>query len=1166
MKRSSGANNFAGITAQARAALSLFLSVVNDPNFLSIELEQPKLADFNLVFSNKKIICESKDYHISYATVRNILRTIPMISANDEILIICKSVDKKVIDDLKYAEHLPEIREKLTSVKKFSQADIAVLPKISFWAVGKEFDENAITGLLIQNLNTWIPEDDLKRLTNDLLIRNVYKKSSESGKYSAEEFRQELSDYKKRLIEKDDYSTKKNTALSQAKKVILEVENLEESRLLSDNRLGALVAQPKLHYFAMEQVKAKGNIDLFKWAKLWDATFTSYYSRQVFGVFKDNIESQENAAYALSFIEKHASEMPYRINDEFAYKEAADILEKIQLVLPNQDTRIAKLLMAFYSYSARNILYFNTRNKGGADEWIREEIGKSLSQVCLESSNTGTHELVLDFIYSNFNLVGDDSNFWHETPPSIFHILRTYIEKGYTTIEDFIEKVVDSYDRSYGRYFKNPAYKGWDLFGSTVSNFGGAIDMHDKTFLTSVIVPILKGKNAEDAWSFVVKNVSRKENDVSRERPDFLNRAAIPILIREYVAGNHADEAKSILTDFIKMRHGIPHKTYSIYQIVRNSQEMSPDQKWELLQIGIKEYGYPINPFMDQVLQGLLGAGNVDALNLFKTVISNERYLERQAHLDSQIPNLLATLLNNDETRGEGADLLKVYFSSSHFNEKVGAFDAYDLKTSFLLLVEKDFTLGMQIIKDAILGKPTKNQQAVFGAVLRDMPDNLVLKAYEEIVANEIGALTNEEFAKKYTPGTRENFVWFGDKLAKQKRFSEALKIARFFINDPDPEINNDYDKRIIKGESDFTINTVRGSLPWIVIASCVVGARKHIPELFEITKRLCSDPTLYVREQACLALEGLVNVRHSRLPKSNEWFLEHPLAQQIEDLAFAMLSDTANHRPAIMKRLANVFSRIRTLDEKQALTVINEFKNLDEDIFEDLSGFIIFMAEFRKDAFKDWPQDRGSMAKYNSKPVREELLKLIADGKSGIRQNLAWHFNKLPDEIKEGDKRFDKLFSISLEYLNLLANNYDNSVFRSIYDFIEDHIDKQFDACHSLWRKCLKVELAAIKKELKANPSGHNTFYWWPYHYNDNILLKVAEKKGSKAFLEDLETLLNYAPDILIASNLDKIVNYLSGLSEQKQRVDKLFNKLIERNLKYQEEYKQWKASQKKP
>ena len=82
----------------------------------------------------------------------------------------------------------------------------------------------------------------------------------------------------------------------------------------------------------------------------------------------------------------------------------------------------------------------------------------------------------------------------------------------------------------------------------------------------------------------------------------------------------------------------------------------------------------------------------------------------------------------------------------------------------------------------------------------------------------------------------------------------------------------------------------------------------------------------------------------------------------------------------------------------------------------------------------------------------------------------------------------------------------------------------------------------------------------FWPFYYNGEILMIVKEKGGDEKFLNSFEFLLNYPKEANIG-DIDKAIEVLQDLEPKyNPRVEKIFDKLIDRNSSYYESKENWK------
>src|SRR6266566_4311523 len=396
--RSGGINTQAGITAQNWAALSMFVQQTFDPSFVKIQLEQAKLADFVLVFQNRRIICESKNYHISYADIKSILDTISGVGPDDTIVIICKSIEEEARDRLAHAQHFSKARDWLKEEKEYTDQHLALLSKLSFWQVDQSLNEKIVKNLMEQRFNIWLSNSDLIYAT---LIEKIFKQSARGGEYTKDEFITDVETYRKQLAENDDSSLKTKPLEERVKEVLTAIPNPTSRLASSSNPLQVLVTDPNLHGAAFNVLKNMDQINLRDWDLFWKATYSTYFSMELFSVLKTKATTVENDEYAINFVQGHADSLRYKIYDEYQYKEAADLLEAARKFAPGHDVAIADLLIKFYRDAKQNVLFIERMNN--SSEWILIELARSLAVLYGNSDHT-VREKIMTFIDAEFNL------------------------------------------------------------------------------------------------------------------------------------------------------------------------------------------------------------------------------------------------------------------------------------------------------------------------------------------------------------------------------------------------------------------------------------------------------------------------------------------------------------------------------------------------------------------------------------------------------------------------------------------------------------------------------------------------------------------------------------------------------------------------------------------
>lgn len=1214
-----GQLNQKGINAQNWAAMSLFLQYVTYSDFRYIGFEGTKLEDFHLVFEDgRKIVCESKAGKIGLSEIREILNKIikhAQITDQDEILIICKQVEsgaKGIIENFKYFTEQAK-KELQNKQHKYEAKHLKLLPQLRFWEIEQELNIDAVKLILARVMSYpdpfWVPEHRLQEIVNDLIIEKVYKGSQEGETLTKDDFLKILGEKKVQILEDDgfDYQKKKQISENRVKEVIKAVR-AKDKKLNVNNEITKIYTNPSIHHFTLQKLLEEKSLNLPDWNNLWKATYQSAFSIELFKIFEKNIQGKENQQYAIDFTLQSIGKTTNYFREEFIKYDIIKLCSSILKTSLELDEKIFEITKKLYEHSVERFLYVKRRHD---DSWEREEAAKLLYELYEKTEKTKLKEQIVAYILSNFNIVEDDGKFWHYTPPGIFNILKEFLKVDpLALIPEFTKECAKQFSQFYKQFGKKLEFNGWEHMGGGISQSGSEFAISDRHFVNQVIKPALQKLYEEDkerAWKFVSETcITRKISDVNSNNPDFLNRAAMGILFQEYKGGKHSNEVLEILSDFVRMRNGIPWKADLIFQELRG--DYTDEQKWNLIKVSLSEYNnLPVNVFVEQIVSDLTKSDNQEVQNSAIQTITdwskNPEYTKRHSIGSFDIVDNIFKLLNNPKTFDDGIEILKNHLSSKDFIEKTDTFDTYDVAKAVAKVIDLNTEKGLDLLERIYSSETlTINQQITFCSgvynISGDKPETLLqifqvfLKPKLELL---LGGNTKNIESLKDIKGiekrfnyryARESLIQFAEKLAKAGYKKEALWMTKVFIHDSDPprdgsnypddekgELNEH--ARIAQGEKDLSIRTVRGYCAWTLQKLVVPFSqedqkvtREIIPDCIQLVRLLCFDTNYYVRAEGCIPLIELMKNRHTHIPGDpKQRFISEKLAEEIESIAFRMLNEENIRLRQVAKHLAMVFTYMRTLGTKRAKRVIEVFlSSKDEDVIDEISPLIIYYSLFRKSAFPKWPWKK--LEPFNPDECESLLEKQLTGGRPEVKARLAWQFERLPDEIKNTPEEKRTLsiadtVQLSAKYLKLLTKDYDQKVFNDIYRFIEDHIDEYFDICFDLWTKCIETESKYFRDNWSEDKLQE--MYWWPFFYNGKILVAIANKKSVEAFLTWLEKLADYPNEVLIANDLDTAVEYLTTAKTHKEKVKKLFDRLIQRNPKYYEYKQRWGQNIKK-
>lgn len=878
------------------------------------------------------------------------------------------------------------------------------------------------------------------------------------------------------------------------------------------------------------------------------------------GILERSI-SEKNNPFIFQFLDKHIEYLVKKDNDNFG-DYATDIVKKITGKFPEESEKAFKFVKKF----------IKVHSKEFADLRATREHGKQvISEIIFDIFNAWNAEgkkenikKLIKLISENFNLIDDDYKFSMFTPEKIFSVIYEYIiidfENNFLEIVNVITGQFKSKRVGHGK-----EWDGKDWSASGISQSGGFYSITDRHLVEKILAPAVKyfyenSENKDIAWEKLKEMCLVYEKDISPERPEFLNRAILPVVLGRYenCKGKEKNDAFGILKEFLEMTT-LPDKSHLIFQYVVNSKindldklniaEASLDVKWNKKRL-------PANVFVEQVVSELVNKEDVKsrAILILEEWSKNKDYLERQNFGENNLLGIFSRLLSNEgvDVKREGIKLFEKYIYSGAFREKLERFDSFDIADKMALILDFDFEKGLEILwKVYGQEKLSENEQILIcSGINKISKPEIRIGAYNEFLKKVLKGLENdinkivEKFDHDYP---RTAIVEFGDELAKEKKFKEALEIARIFIDDPDPRIDDKDDnlhERIEKGEEESAITSVRGWICWLLHQFPVLEGRDIIPEIIPLVKKLSKDSNYYVRSQACFPLAELMRVRNTVMPENREeFFLGREDAKKIEDIAFEMLRNKENHNlKAVMTNLAHVFEYMRSMNTKQAEEVLRTFTELEfTEPLERAASLFIFYAELRKDAFKEGIlKDR--VEKFDDSGSKRLLEDYLKKGKEEGRQDLLW---KIMGLISESEKNpnfsYDKAFDIAYKYIKIIIEKYSPNIYSHVYRFIDDNKEKEYKELKELFFSCISKEQQFLTRN-KVDKT------WFPVYHHTNILNEIIKRKDNDEYLKAMEIISNYPEEYFSWREFGGAF-HLKDFPKDNARVGAIFETLISKN-----------------
>jgi len=1204
-----GQYNYKGINAQAWAAMSLFLQYLRDPSFSYIQLEAPQFEDFNLVFKDgHKIICESKDWkkEFSFSHLKKVLSFLlnkAAIGEMDEILIICTKLNdelKKKVENMKYLSKFvePEFKK-----KKFSNQQIAILDRIKFWRVQEEDNHLIVYALFGELLDFWLPEEELEYKADSILIKRIYKGSAKGEIYSREDILNEIESIRKKVSKYSGYFDEERVKTEiQLQNLIKAIEN-NKSPVWAPNQLSTLSSKPALMLFALDRLKHKKIDSLRDWGDLWELYKVYRFSFSLFSIFENSLHTEENKKYILDFFKTHLSRIKRFYQDDFFDIGVVKITEKI--LEDDENNKFIKdtfeIVKKLITKKRNDIFYLKAQRDSS---WERGKISKLMKEI-YEKADPELKEKIYKLIVDTFNLIKDDGEFSHYSRREIFEILRNWLEEDFENNLLILTKIlINQYDQFYKKFDKKLEFKGWEHAGGFTSFSGHNYRVTDRHFIGYALEPIIKkyykeSINKNKAWKFIRDNCISKTSKVSKKRPDFLNRAAVPVLLERYEDRDKkvSMETFEILKEFILSRKGIPHKSDLIFQALRSRPKLSNNKKWKLVEVSLNNnYGVPRSVFVEEIVSWLAKRGSKEAKKALRDWLKNPKYYKKLS-IEMNIVKNIRTIFESDFNHAVA--LFEDFINSDYFINKLDYFESYEVAELLYDILKKDYKQGLEIIKKISKQKNlTKNQQillcfSLFNYRGKDQSDDggLLNKVYKEFINPFLDNLNNDinKICKKLTfSQAREALVQFAERLAQNEKIEEALRIVEVFINDSDPYLpgknpedpENKYNEhqKILNGEEPHTITSTRGYCAWVLMKCSVLSGRDFIENIINLTEQLTKDNNYYVKHMACFALSQLAQNRLTVLPDNTEILffgknkkeaLER--AKRVEIIAFNLLRDIAkspdNVKKALVKSILIAFDHIRALNQKDALAFVNTLKEFPEEAIAEAAHLFIFFAEFRKNAYKKWkwkmPSFYDDLApnQFDDIKFKKILLEVIDRLKPEKRISFAAQFERLIRDLDYEQEGAEKVFKMAYKYLRYLSKEYNHEVFNIIYMAIEEGMKKKyhFGKWYDLYIDCLEKEKAFYEKNFNKDKTPQ--MYWWPSYCNEDILILTHQQGRKQKFLSAFDIITQFPKELEIHDS-HKVISLLEEFPKTNKKAKTIVNRLFEKNpRKYYELKNKWQS-----
>lgn len=1146
-------NTHRGLSIQNKVVMLLFLQFLADGNFSHVVFEDDDWEDATFHFSDdKRIFLEVKDItsrSISLSFIKRevfpgFIKKFRQVAKQDRILVAGPNFDGEVQGFANSLEYLSDWTKPKLTKKGFSEAEISLLSKTITFEYNEWLDIN-IMAYLSTALGFWLPETELEKFKDHLLQKVAIAKASEGDTLTRPEFA-DIVAHERKALKVGIFDPEKHSNVERVTEVLNTLaSDRDRSNTIENPRvLSSLMSNPSdvalLMMVLEKEVTTSGSLDLNKWTPLFEAAIHPAYAFRLVHLFGNILKIDHS--HDQFFVEFWTTNITKMIPP---YQDGHLVGEILRMAsgIVNNDASLADQVFDLLEQAIRILSRGKYEDKVSYahDSHDRNQLG-ILAKDIYKQSDRDQKDRVLAWTHEHFNLNREHGEFLAATPSSIYQLWKSFVmsSKDRQRIEQFIKIVEEDYladpdlIATRGKKKGSSIYEGFDHMGSGISQSGDVYSITDLAFVEIVLKPFVQEWYESDPnslWEYLPNWVSSMQNEVGTyangKKPDFLSRAIVPVLMSFYFIDDRAKSQQSYkwLTSFMMFRKGIPSRTDLIFQELYH-RHPDASKTWRLVkyQLDIKEYNKaPANIFVEQLLRILISSGLSEPVEYVSGLISNETYLRYRGSSDFYLSELITSLISNDSTKQYGIQLLQDLLSSSFFNEQISDFDVYDIKSPIQALFVSDFNAGCKMLSGILAeDKPlSKNRQIALTVYLRDMSgdranlENVYEQVFRPLVL--IAAADHSILTNKLTfYHSREELAEFAGRLCKSGSFDYALEILNVLIHDPSPS-DDEYLEDMLKPNDMHALQSVRAHVSWALQSFLSIDGRPYLDTAFLLLKTLAEDKNIFIRSQACFPLTAFVQGRHYHMPEGeNVRYMDSSLVNKVDTLVLSLLNDKDNHKyPSLTKGIVHVVSYMRALSTNKARKIVDGVLDSNDTGIEDYIPTLMFFAEFRQEAFTDWPwESEFPIGVFDPVYFQECMLNLAEHGSDDVKRTIAWH---LWTGITKKEIPQEKAIQIVDRYAGPLISVFGREWYSNLYHLANDLV-KIHDSVRGLdiWKRCIQTEYDTFenKDTLETGYRGH--------HYDGEMLVVLHEAEGNESFQHWLELILS-----------DRFDTYLSNVKD---------------------------------
>lgn len=365
-------------------------------------------------------------------------------------MIICIKLNESLETNVKNLAYDKALTKFFTK-KGFSSKQIELLYKVKFWKVQTSNNHLIVYSLFNELLNIWLPQDELEKTVNSILLEKIYDGSEIGSMFTKSEILEQIATIRDNAIKNSGHFDKDKVQLENQLSNIAQALQNNKSPVWAPNQLSSLSSQPSLMFYIFRKLLDKKIDNLEAWDELWKLNRVYGFSFRIFDIFKSNLHTKQNLKYVLKFIKENISRISVFYREDYLELEISQIIKEITLhsnKFIKNAFEICKQLLQENSDE-----YFFIKRRDARDLFHKREMIAEILNDIYYKADRKLQTDVYYLIILNFNLVEDQVMSRSDIATILSNLILNYLTKDWDKFEkrllELKDELIVQFDREH---------------------------------------------------------------------------------------------------------------------------------------------------------------------------------------------------------------------------------------------------------------------------------------------------------------------------------------------------------------------------------------------------------------------------------------------------------------------------------------------------------------------------------------------------------------------------------------------------------------------------------------------------------------------------------------------------------------------------------------------